>query len=38
MGTPQIVYFAAVAIYVAFRVIGFYMGYFQQINDVMDMK
>jgi type IV pilus assembly protein PilC len=34
---PQIVYFA-VAIYVAFRVIGFYMGYFKEINDVMDMK
>jgi type II secretory pathway component PulF len=34
---PQIVYFA-VAIYVAFRVIGFYMGYFKEISDVMDMK
>jgi type II secretory pathway component PulF len=34
---PQIVYFA-VAIYVAFRVIGFYMGYFKELNDVMDMK
>ena len=34
---PQIVYFA-VAIYIGFRVIGFYMGYFKQIDDVMDMK
>jgi len=34
---PQIVYFA-VAIYIAFRVIGFYMGYFKEISDVMDMK
>jgi type II secretory pathway component PulF len=34
---PQIVYFA-VAIYVACRVIGFYMGYFKEIGDVMDMK
>jgi type II secretory pathway component PulF len=30
---PQIVYFA-VAIYVAFKVITFYMGYFQMINDI----
>jgi type II secretory pathway component PulF len=30
---PQIVYFA-VAIYVAFRVIGFYMGYFKMIDDI----
>jgi type II secretory pathway component PulF len=34
---PQIVYFA-VAIYIAFRVIGFYMGYFKEIGDVMNMK
>ena len=30
---PQIVYFA-VAIYVGFRVIGFYMGYFKMIEDI----
>jgi general secretion pathway protein F/type IV pilus assembly protein PilC len=30
---PQIAYFA-VAIYVAFRVIGFYMGYFKMIDDI----
>jgi type IV pilus assembly protein PilC len=30
---PQIVYFA-VAIYIGFRVIGFYMGYFKMIDDI----
>ena len=30
---PQIVYFG-VAIYVAFKVISFYMGYFKMINDI----
>ena len=29
---PQIVYFA-VAIYVGIRIVGFYMGYFNMLND-----
>ncbi|HEV7926940.1 MAG TPA: type II secretion system F family protein, partial [Verrucomicrobiae bacterium] len=34
---PQIIYFA-VAIYIAIRVIGFYMGYFKGLDDIMNMK
>jgi type IV pilus assembly protein PilC len=35
--TPRFVYFGIV-IYVAYRIITFYMGYFQTLNNIMDMK
>ena len=35
--TPRLLYFG-ILIYVAFRIIFFYLGYFQELNNVMDMK
>lgn len=35
--TPRLIYFAIV-IYVGFKILSFYAGYFQQLNNVMDMK
>jgi type II secretory pathway component PulF len=35
--TPRLIYFGIV-IYVGFRILSFYAGYFRQLNDVMDMK
>jgi general secretion pathway protein F/type IV pilus assembly protein PilC len=35
--TPRLIYFGIV-IYVGIRILSFYAGYFQQLNDVMDMK
>jgi type II secretory pathway component PulF len=35
--TPRLIYFGIVC-YVGFRIIAFYMGYFHQIDQIMDMK
>jgi type II secretory pathway component PulF len=35
--TPRLIYFGIV-IYVGFRILSFYAGYFKHLNDVMDMK
>ncbi len=35
--TPRLI-FLGIAVYIGYRIISFYLGYFQQLNNVMDMK